>query len=435
MIEVTCCLCSKISSSVTQLESHLALKHFNSNPYQCEVCLNSDQPSTFPTEDSIRDHIAREHGAPKFCYRVWGSAEIDRERAEIRKCIDKSVETSMTRTQSPSVPAAFICESPFISHTNTTPTFLEHITENIRDDSPRSSLMNGHEEHLPAVTESDRSANIADLIGALKAEPDVPMGQIKREPKSFVSEQENMGTFDEKRDELDERRTSWPPSRTPKSSRSSNLMHWLSHGSSIANQSGSVEKTAKKKAAKKKTAKKTAANKSFTDQSKKTVKNHGSPTANQSGAVEKTAKKKTTKKKIAKKNLPDQSMKTVQNISHKKSERRRISHQWLQKQRMSQKMKCSECEVTVGNHVTIMKRHLNTKHVKLPMHTCKVCDKVFYAGEIHVALNHVRRHHKGDLENVIDQKAENWAALNDHLAEYFQDASFKEQSPKTSDLH
>ncbi|KAI1709624.1 hypothetical protein Ddc_13804 [Ditylenchus destructor] len=102
MVEITCCLCSKISTSVDQLESHLALKHFNSTPYQCEVCLNNDQPSSFPTEASIRDHIAREHGTPKFWYRVWCSPEIDQERAEIRKCIDKSVETSMLCTQSSS---------------------------------------------------------------------------------------------------------------------------------------------------------------------------------------------------------------------------------------------------------------------------------------------------------------------------------------------
>ncbi|KAI1709625.1 hypothetical protein Ddc_13805 [Ditylenchus destructor] len=174
--------------------------------------------------------------------------------------------------------------------------------------------MNGlaSEEHLPAMTE-DTSANIADLIEAIKAEPDLPLSQIKRERMSFVSEQEDMDTFDESLDESDDRSTSWPPGSTPKSKPSSNLMDWLSHRS---------------------------------------------PTVSQSGAMEMNSAK---------------------------------------------------------------------KHVKLPMHTCKVCDRVFYSGENNLTLKHVRNAHKGDLELVIDQKAANWAALNDHLAKYFPDASVKEE--------
>ncbi|KAI1700457.1 hypothetical protein Ddc_18093 [Ditylenchus destructor] len=119
-------------------------------------------------------------------------------------------------------------------------------------------------------------------------------------------------------------------------------------------------------------------------------------------------------------------MPTVQNTQ---SEGRRISREPVRNRRVSdlKSVKCSECAAIVINDVHVIKRHMNTKHVKLPIQTCKVCDKVFYLDKRNLALEHARKAHKGGLELVLDQKAENWAALNDHLAKYFPDASVKKE--------
>ncbi|KAI1732520.1 hypothetical protein Ddc_01390 [Ditylenchus destructor] len=91
---IICCICSWAGVSVDQLESHLAIRHFNSDPYQCEQCLLNDSLSKFPTEAAVKRHMTEKHGTQKFWFRVWSSPEIDQDRIEIRKCIEASLNRS-----------------------------------------------------------------------------------------------------------------------------------------------------------------------------------------------------------------------------------------------------------------------------------------------------------------------------------------------------
>ncbi|KAI1712306.1 BED zinc finger domain-containing protein [Ditylenchus destructor] len=90
---IICCICSA-SVKYVDLESHLAVLHFNSDPYQCDYDCNNP-PSRFPTEAAIKEHMRVEHGTSDFSYRVWSNPEIDRAKENISNCVTQSVQNTL----------------------------------------------------------------------------------------------------------------------------------------------------------------------------------------------------------------------------------------------------------------------------------------------------------------------------------------------------
>uniref|UniRef100_A0A915EG74 Solute carrier family 40 member n=1 Tax=Ditylenchus dipsaci TaxID=166011 RepID=A0A915EG74_9BILA len=97
---------------IDSLETHLAVDHFNSDPFQCERCCTSGRPSKFPTESAVKRHYIEDHRLEKFFFRTWVTREIEANRIAIRKCLDKCIQAALGHRNHAKPPNSPFCQAP-----------------------------------------------------------------------------------------------------------------------------------------------------------------------------------------------------------------------------------------------------------------------------------------------------------------------------------
>ncbi|KAI1711631.1 hypothetical protein DdX_10093 [Ditylenchus destructor] len=123
---IVCCICSA-SVKFADLESHLAVLHFNSDPYQCDQCDNNcdNSPSRFPTEAAIKEHMREKHKNRDFSYRVWSNPEIDRARENISNCMAQSMQNALKCARTSAMPNTTVSAQPVAVILNGKPTIVQ----------------------------------------------------------------------------------------------------------------------------------------------------------------------------------------------------------------------------------------------------------------------------------------------------------------------